>query len=110
MNSQPDTSDEWLNRILSIAVPYMNEALYKYPDDKEHMIKGFQNTQGYKEAKQAITAHINKAVLVARIDEIQELSKSIERIEDNNINTGMSYWAEDRIAELTTQLEQDKTK
>ena len=109
MNSQPDTSDEWLNRILSIAVPYMNEAWYKYPDDQEHMIKGFQNTQGYKEAKQAITAHINQAVLQAKLDELENNRSMMT-------NIGMvspiefAKYLRDRIATLTKQLEQEQPK
>lgn len=62
--------DDELPRILAIGVPYMNPSWEKYPQDQEHMLKGFWNTKGFKDAEQAIrTKYISRETVAAALQD-----------------------------------------
>ena len=47
-----------LDMILAIGVPYMNDEWAQYPNEIQHMLKGFYSTDGFKEAKQQLLTEV----------------------------------------------------
>lgn len=55
-----------------------------------------------------IIALIQSETTKARLDEIRELGKTIERVEDNNVDTGMYWYVENRTTALQQLFESER--
>jgi hypothetical protein len=83
--------------------PELDKILEKFWADTRYT-KEVKRAGNFTETKAALTRLLAKRELEGRIVETRELSKTIERIEDSGTNTGMEWWAEQRLAELRKEL------